>query len=194
MPFVQEICTSVDARAFTPREGRAGLNLDDPDAEPFEPQRLDLHELFSAYPNIESLSVSINRLRLGCIVGLAPSTRVSGLPPETTFPPLRSLPMSGYNIAQDEEDQPLWAEKFPWHKLRSLTLGRQLNPGFLKAATGKVDHLKQFEITGYEELSSLDAFLSSFNTLESLTVKEPVPSVIAMAHHSDWGAPLSSRN
>jgi hypothetical protein len=121
-------------------------------------------------------------------MGSAPSTWISGLNPETTFPPLRSLSLSGYNIAQDEEVQPLWTEKFPWDKLRSLTLGRQQNPGFCKAATGKVHHLKQFEITSYGNPSAckdLDAFLSSFYTLESLTAKGTVPSLVAIAHHSD---------
>ncbi|KAJ5764332.1 hypothetical protein N7533_003013 [Penicillium manginii] len=191
MPFVHEIRTWFDATVSPSPENRRSwfqiLNLDDPDAEPFEPERFALHELFSAYPNIESLSVSIDRFHGGCD-GDPPSIRISSLAPGTTFPPLRSLSLSGYDVTKDEKGQRIWSKKFPWNQLQSLTLGHQDNPGFFKAATGKVRHLKKFEATHYGKPNSrrdLDAFLSSFHTLESLTAKGTIPSLAAMAHHSN---------
>lgn len=186
MPFIQEIRTSIDATAssrFGPRDFWGRMNYDDPDAE-----RLALHDLFSAYPNIESLSVSINRLHSGCDGGSFPSTRITSLAPETTFPPLKSLSLSGYNVAKDQKGQRIWTKRFPWDKLTSLSLGPQDNPGFFKAATRKVRHLEQFKITSYGDTSSdedLDVFLSSFHTLKSLTAKGTVPSLAALSHHSD---------
>lgn len=104
---------------------------------------------------------------------------------DTPFPPLRSLSLSGYDITREVS---VWKERFPRDKLRSLSLGPQRNKNFLKHATGCVQCLTHFEITSYadnfyEPPKRLNTFLSSFDTLESLTVKGYVPSLDAVAHH-----------
>ncbi|KAF7157678.1 hypothetical protein CNMCM5623_002052 [Aspergillus felis] len=189
MPFVQKLHTSVNARARAPRD-RPGT--DRSGVRAWEPQRLALHELFSAFPNLEELSVSINWLRGGCVMGGPPSpTRILDLilSEEATFPPLKSLSLSGYPVEGDEVA--LWRDRFPWDRLHSLTLGVQLlpsTPGLLELATGKVVNLKEFQITSYNRLSTsaeLDAFLCSFDTLESLTAKGAVPSLTSVIHQSN---------
>ncbi|KAJ5157066.1 uncharacterized protein N7482_008166 [Penicillium canariense] len=194
MPFVQKLHTSVDTQARAPIDhpetDRSGFHA-------WEPQRLALHELFNAFPNLEELSVSVNWLRGGCAMGGRPSpTRILGLDlsEDATFPPLKSLSLSGYPVQDDpvEDDEvALWRDRFPWDRLHSLSLGVQLpesTPGFLELATGKVANLKEFQITSYDPLSSsaeLDAFLCSFDTLEILTAKGAVPSLTSVIHQSN---------
>jgi hypothetical protein len=153
---------------------------------------LALHELFNTFPNLEELSVSVNWLLGGCVMdGLPSPTRILGLvlSEDATFPPLKSLSLSGYPIEGDEVA--LWRDRFPWEKLQSLSVGVQLlpsTPGLLELATGKLVNLKEFRITSYNRLRSsaeLDAFLCSFNTLESLTAKGAVPSFSSVIHQSN---------
>ncbi|RMJ21092.1 hypothetical protein PHISP_08038 [Aspergillus sp. HF37] len=181
MPSVRSLSTRVDACATLPsRRGRSPSD---------DTQGLDLHELFSAFPNLEDLSVSINRLRGGCIVGRFPSdTEISTLKlsDDEVFPPIRALSLSGYWVYSEEQ---VWAEKFPWKQLRSLSLGPQDNLRFLEQATGRVQSLTEFEITSPKvrvkasEAIELDNFVSSFHTLETLTAKGMVPPLDAVAHH-----------
>ena len=190
MPFVRKLHTSVDATAYAPR------NLTDTDGtgvSGWEPQRLALHELFNACPNLEELSVSINWLRGGCVVEFSWPPRPRALElvhsEDATFPPLKSLSLSGYPVEGNEV--PFWRDRFPWERLHSLRLGVQLEPSslrLLELAAGKVINLREFQITSYESLSSsaeLDAFLCSFDTLEKLTAKGAVPSLTSVIHHSN---------
>lgn len=186
MPFVQKLHTRLDAHARAPRER--------PEAERSEvrawkPQRLALHEVFKAFPNLEELSISVNRLQGGCVMDFSPSpTRILGLilPEDATFPPLKCLSLSGYPVKGDEAA--LWRDKFPWNGLHSLSLGVQSSPGVLQLATGMVVNLKEFRITSYNHLSSsaeLDAFLCSIDSLESLTAKGAVPSLTSVFRQSN---------
>jgi hypothetical protein len=176
MPFVRSLATQVDA--VKPGPGSWDST--------YVPERLALHELFFAFPNLEDLSVSINRLRGGCVI--SPScTEIHKLKlsDNETFPPLRNLSLSGYEIESEEQ---VWRDKFLWQGLRSLSLGVQDNPGFLELATGRVQGLSEFKIESYgypdaTEVTELDNFVSSFHTLESLTAKGTVPSLDAVAHH-----------
>lgn len=178
MPFVRSLATRVDAVARVPRSRDSA----------YVPKRLALHELFFAFPNLEDLSVSINRLRGGCVINMSPlSTHIHNLKlsDSETFPPLRNLSLSGYKIESEEQ---VWRDKFPWQGLRSLSLGVQDNPGFLELATGRVQGLSEFKIKSYgssdaAEDTELDNFVSSFHTLESLTAKGTVPSLDAVSHH-----------
>ena len=82
----------------------------------------------------------------------------------------------------------VWKEKAPWHTLESLSLGPQYSEAFLTLATGLVQDLKHFKIIFYDwdenpTKAQLDAFLFSFDTLESLTVKGRIPSSSAVANH-----------
>ncbi|KAJ5899903.1 hypothetical protein N7495_004647 [Penicillium taxi] len=181
MPFVTEICTHIDATAS--RHG----------GEESRNQKLALHELFKAYPNLESLSLKINYLRGGCLIGGIPTTRISPLTlsENETFPPLRSLTISGYRFKESEAS--VWKKKFPWDQLQSLSVGPQNALLFPDIATGFVHNLKKFELKSYgrvvervgESMDALDAFLSSFCSLEILITKGFVPSVDAVAHHPD---------
>lgn len=186
MPFVQKLHISVDARARAPRvrlaaEIRSGVYA-------WEPQELALHDLFNAFPNLADLSVSINWLRRGCMMGGPPSpTRIMELvlSEDATFPPLKGLSLSGYSVEGDEAA--LWRDKFPWERLQSLSLGVQSASGLLELARGKVVNLKEFQITSYDPLSSsteLDEFLCSIDSLESLTAKGAVPSLTSVLHQS----------
>lgn len=56
------------------------------------------------------------------------------------LPPLQSLSLEGYYIQGEEST--IWKERFPWDKLRSLSLGVQKSEGFLESATGNVKNLK----------------------------------------------------
>jgi hypothetical protein len=178
MPFVRSLATRVDALERGPRSRDST----------YVPERLALHELFFAFPSLEDLSVSINRLWGGCVVDMSPpSTQIHNLKlsDNETFPPLRNLSLSGYKIESEEQ---VWRDKFPWQGLRSLSLGVQDNPGFLELATGRVHGLSEFKITSYgssdaTEDTGLNNFVSSFHTLESLTAKGTVPSLDAVAHH-----------
>ncbi|OKP14567.1 hypothetical protein PENSUB_13919 [Penicillium subrubescens] len=186
MPFVQKLHTSVDAKARAPRDLSEAEKRTR--ARPWEPQELALHDLFNAFPNLEELSVSVNWLQGGCVMGGRPSpTRISelDLPEGAKFPPLTSLSLSGYSVEGDEAA--LWRDSFPWERLRSLSLGVQSTPGLLELATGKVVNLKEFQITSYDPLSSsagLDGFLRSIDSLESLTAKGAVPSLNSVLHQS----------
>lgn len=182
LPFVPEVRISVDAEATRP----------DGDVD-FEPQRLALHEIFAAYPNLESLSVSVNRLVGGCVLDMSPRcTQILplSLHENATIPPLQRLSLSGYKIQKNELST--WKTRFPWDKLKSLSLGVQDNYNVLEVATGHVHDLRGFEITGYcfswSEPNSprgLEKFLSSFNSLESLIAKGPVPPISSVIHHSN---------
>jgi hypothetical protein len=174
MPFVRGLHTWVDATATTNTQGEIS-------------QTLALHELFSAYPNLEHLSVSVNRRYRGCVLGWWHSTRILPLTlsENETFPPLKAFSLSGYHIHGREIS--LWRERFPWDKLHSLSLGPQDNPGFLELATGRVNDLRTLKITSYGDSDSatkLDALLHSFNTLENLIAKGSVPSLAAVTHHT----------
>lgn len=180
MPSVRSLPTWVNAweRRPTGRSSRSS---------PYVPQKLALRELFSAFPNLEGLSVSVSRLQGGCVISSEPpDTKIHELPDNEAFPPLQSLSLSGYNIQSEEQ---VWLEKFPWQHLRSLSLGKQNSPGFLEVATGRVQSLTEFRITSYDfrntEDPQLDTFLSSFHTLESLTAKGTVPSLDTVAHHTN---------
>lgn len=157
----------------------------------FKPQILELRKTFSTYPNLEHLSVALHRLRSGCSPSFGAHKtwmKPLSLSSEEEFPPLRGLSLSGYQMEKDEIA--IWKDKAPWHTLESLSLGPQSSEVFLKLATGIVQNLKHFKITAYSwaenpTKSQLDAFLSSFDTLESLTVKGRTPSSSAVANHRD---------
>lgn len=187
MPFVQTLHTHVDAHARAPRERRGTERSEE--VHVWKPQRLALHEIFNAFPNLEELSVSVNRLQGGCVMDFsASSTMILGLvlPDDATFPPLKCLSLSGYPVEGNEAA--LWQDRFPWDGLQSLSLGVQSSQGFLQLATGKVAKLKEFRITSFNHLSSsaeLDAFLCSIDSLESLTAKGAVPSLNSVFHQSN---------
>lgn len=154
----------------------------------FDQKRLALGELFNAYPNLESLSVFVNRFRGGCVIGGMPTAQIVPLmlSENGTFPPLHDLALSGYHIVNEECS--LWKERLSWEKLRTLSLGPQNNKNFLTQVTGYIQGLTDFSITSYGQKTftpppELDSFLSSFHSLERLTAKGSVPSLDAVAHH-----------
>lgn len=185
MPFVPELKIDVDATATAPRESQ---QIAQPWIRDFKPQILDLQKIFASYSNLEKLSVSVNILRGGCVIDLStPSTRIIPLSDGVTFPPLKHLSLSGFSIS--DEELSLWKDRFPWDKLESLSLGVQETPRVLETALGNVQDLKEFQITSYTRYNvsrstpALEAFLSSFHSLESLTAKGLVPTLETVMQH-----------
>lgn len=182
MPFVPEIRIDV--------EGHVTYNVY---CDSFETQRLSLDEIFATFPNLENLSVSVNRLMTDSAVDTdTPSPQIPSLslPEDATIPPLRSLSLSGFMI--HSSDLSTWETRFPWGKLKSLSLGKQTNYGVFEAAIGNVHDMKEFEIFEYymswdepNPTTELEKFLSSFNSLESIIAKGTVPSISSVIHHSN---------
>lgn len=149
-----------------------------------------LRELFHAYPNLEDLRIwAIPYQRTG-ITGSDGMPILSNFlnfvsPENTSDVPGSMLSLNGYVLWHDVS---FWREQFPWHKLISLSLGPYECPRFLESVGGCVQNLTSFTITQFCKRTAmnhagLDAFLSSFSTLERLTAKGYVPSVQAVAHH-----------
>lgn len=152
----------------------------------------NLRDLFAAYPNLEDLCVSVIRYKSTCHMG-RPGFAISRSilrfvsPENTSNLSEPSLSLNGYVLGHEAS---FWREQFPWHNLRSLSLGPDDNPGFLENVGGCVQSLTSFTITRFCKETAmthagLDSFLSSFHTLERLTAKGYVPSVHAVAHHPD---------
>lgn len=175
MPYVHTLRTSLRARSRVtgPKQ-----------------QELDLKELFAAFPNLDSLSVLVNRQASGCRPGpLVSTTRLQPLTSSGswTFPPLQSLSLSGYNF-WDQTEISLWRERFPWERLQSLCLGPQDNKNFLEQFGSHLKFLKHFQNTANcnqtpSSHPELNLFISSFDGLESLMLKGYTPSLDAVTHH-----------
>lgn len=147
-----------------------------------------LRDVFAAYPNLEDLRVEVTRYRMTCDMRDNPFSRkiLEFVSPKNNLSG-SSLSLNGYVIGQEAS---FWLEQFPWHNLRSLSLGPDDNPGFLENVGHCVQNLTSFTITKFCKSTvmthtGLDSFLSSFHTLEKLTAKGYVPSVHAVAHHPD---------
>jgi hypothetical protein len=150
-----------------------------------------LHDVFATCPHLEDLCLSTSRRKHNCFMGgpyqYFQRQIFKYLSPKTTSDPSQtSLVLNGYVIGNEA---PFWRDTFPWHNLRSLSLGPDDDsPGFLETVGGYIQNLTSFTITRFctdEAMihTGLDSFLSSFHTLERLTAKGYVPSVDAVAHH-----------
>ncbi|KAF5857533.1 hypothetical protein ETB97_005672 [Aspergillus alliaceus] len=174
MPCVHTLCTRIDG--FSTSTG-------------VDQQRLALREVFSACPNLYSLSISISFFWSGCVMpSILPSTEIVPLhlTESETIPPLRELTLSGYNIRENEWVH--WRDRFPWSNLESLTLGPEESHDNLKLMAGHVHTLKSFAISAFDnhrldKCDELENFVASFNSLESLTVKGYFLPVTAVASH-----------
>ncbi|KAI0966906.1 hypothetical protein F4678DRAFT_262073 [Xylaria arbuscula] len=150
-----------------------------PDNESRGPNRdiLGIQKLLSTCPNLTSFSLDVSRDYGGCVISMPmyknlDSFQFSG---NETFPPLEKLSLDGY--LPDKNEFEYWHNNFQWPKLRSLTLGPQHTSPFLRIATGYAKSLQEFTLQIYSEggqnihCAPLEEFLSSFTSLESLTVK-----------------------
>lgn len=151
-------------------------------------QSLNLPGWFKSFPNLASLSIELPTARPGFGNYYFFTKEPLELAENVTFPPLENLSLSGYQLS--EMESLCWKEKFPWTKLKSLSLGPDPTPGFLKAITGCVQNLSSFTISVYngsvdDQLPDLVAFIMSFDTLESLTVKGYPLSMGAVGYHSN---------
>ncbi|KAJ6110596.1 hypothetical protein N7486_002831 [Penicillium sp. IBT 16267x] len=181
--------TSLITKASLARRARQDSS-ESPDALCPKQQELVLSELFAAYPNLSSLSVSVNRRVIGCRRGLIVST--TRLQPLTSFgdwdfPPLQNLSLSGYFFREHTEIS-IWRERFPWEGLQSLSLGPRKNENFLEQLGGRLQFLTRFKNTANcnETPSSnleLNLFLSSFHGLESLILEGYEPTLEVVTHH-----------
>jgi hypothetical protein len=171
MPFVQSLNKSISFKRG-PRGSGKTLCLDD---------------WFQAFPNLRNLSVKIDRMPFGCIMGHSTGWNVSeySAPPGQPVPALKNLSLSGYHIKQGESAN--WRDKISWSTLESLTLGPQFNKRIFEVISGDSIFLKTFEISTLDENqmdnSELNTFLLSFDTLESITAKGYTPSLQAIGHH-----------
>lgn len=177
MPCVRSIRTSFASRS-------ASLNR-------ALQRSVDLPKWFKTFPNLASLSIELTRDHGRPTEGepwYIARIEPLELGEKVTFPPLENLSLSGYQLS--EMESLCWKEKFPWTKLKSLSLGPDPTPGFLKAITGCVQNLSSFTISVYngsvdDQLPDLVAFIMSFDTLESLTVKGYPLSMGAVGYHSN---------
>ena len=134
MPFVPELRINIGSKDRLPETD-----------DGFLPQILALHDIFAAFPSLESLSVSINFLLVHRDPDYSDGPETIGALPlspaeDAIIPPLQSLSLSGY--ATMREDMEAWKTKVPWHTLRSLKLGPQENINVYGVATGKVHNLR----------------------------------------------------
>ena len=144
----------------------------------------NFQKLLFSCPNLESLSLTMygpfqTPETLSALV-------MSG---EEEFPPIKNLSLNGYHISQGE--WPHWRDRFCWESLSSLVIGPQ--PSFtarlLQCFNGYATSLKHLKIsvwTGEDEApdqQSLEWFLYSFDSLESLEIINYVCPVEALANH-----------
>ncbi|KAI8943930.1 hypothetical protein F4801DRAFT_323256 [Xylaria longipes] len=155
------------AAKVNPFDERNGLNQD----------ILGIQKLLFACPNLTSFSIETVGGYGGCVVTMhrfriVHSFQFSG---DENFPPLEELSLSGYRLSEAEWEH--WQKKFPWSKLRSLTLGPRYTADFLKLAAGYAKSLRNLTVQVYTDADRkidcppLKRFLGTFTSLESLTVK-----------------------
>lgn len=155
---------------------------------------VDLNKIFAACPNLRNLSVSTDRFIRGCGMGGRTSgaiIRPYEYTPGKRAPPLESLSIEGYHMNSLEASH--WRDGFKWDILKSLTLGPEDNKGIFDAFPSSLLSLTILEILAWPTKrpgedrtykdEALDAFLLSFNTLETLIVKGYSPSIGAVANH-----------
>jgi hypothetical protein len=149
---------------------------------------LALDEWFDAFPNLRNLSLKIDRMPSGCIMGHSTGLTVAEYEPSPgqPVPALESLSLSGYHI--EEGELPSWREKISWSTLKSLKLGPQTNRRIFEVIPGDYLFLKTFKISTLNknriDNSELNTFLLSFDTLENITAKGYTPSLQAIGNHS----------
>lgn len=144
----------------------------------------NFQELFFSCRNLENLSLTMygpfqNPETLSAF-------QMTG---EEDFPPIKSLSLNGYYISQGEWSH--WRDRFSWASLCSLAVGPQPNftHRLLQCFNGYATSLKHFKIsvwTGEDEApdqESLERFLYSFDSLESLEIINYVCPVEALANH-----------
>lgn len=144
----------------------------------------NFQKLLFSCPNLESLSLTMygpfqTPETLSALV-------MTG---EEEFPAIKNLSLNGYHISQGE--WPHWRDRFCWESLSSLVIGPQ--PSFtarlLQCFNGYATSLKHLKIsvwTGEDEApdqESLEWFLYSFDSLESLEIINYVCPVEALANH-----------
>ncbi|KAI0406536.1 hypothetical protein F4802DRAFT_596232 [Xylaria palmicola] len=138
---------------------------------------LSTQALFFACPNMTSLALDVVRDYGGCVISMPSfdiidSFQFAG---DEVFPPLAELSLSGYWF--DEAEWAHWRGKLQWSRLRSLALGPQQTSSFLKLAAGYATSLRDLTITVHTDedretdCPPLELFLTTFTSLESLTVK-----------------------
>lgn len=177
MPCVRTLHTSVNAvSAF------------------LRPQRkLNLRDVFIKCPSLKDLSVNVSNLQREPMRSTPRYRTVQivehlVLDPNETMPPIESLRLSGYNAGGQEWDY--WRTKFPWDKLKSLTLGPEETLNFIRLAIGYARNLRCLAVSAYsrphlERCPDLEELLVSFDTLRHLEVKGYFPSIAAVVNHRD---------
>lgn len=172
--------SSIKARVY-----RSRIDLD----ETVRPALLNIQDLFFSCPNLTSCYLAMED-------GHTPSGSMTynyfdtfELKGDEVFPPLRHLSLDGRYIGEDE--WPHWRDRFPWPTLSSLEIGPQSlylcrtldqmtgHARFLKTLKLKVLHGK-----GEIPCESLERFLSSFDTLETLELRNYSCSVGVITQHT----------
>ncbi|KAJ2990608.1 hypothetical protein NUW58_g2862 [Xylaria curta] len=124
---------------------------------------LGIQKLLFACPNLKSFSVARTGGYGGCFSG------------DETFPPLEELSLNGHSINKAEWVH--WQKKVQWSKLRSLSLGPRYTASFLELAADYAKSLRELKVRVYTDADrktscpQLEHFLTTFTSLESLTVK-----------------------
>ncbi|CAG8144994.1 unnamed protein product [Penicillium salamii] len=145
-----------------------------------EAEDLDIHKLFVACPNLRDLSVTVIGFNTSDWFPMTiPKPYTS---PRKILPPLRKLTLSGYPFQDSQISD--WRDGFPWHSLRSLTLGPYDNQGIFDVIPSDL-RLTELEINIWDPANGfgIDSFLLSFSTLETLRVDGHIPSIAAISSH-----------
>ncbi|KAK5654589.1 hypothetical protein OQA88_7218 [Cercophora sp. LCS_1] len=161
----------------------------------------DVERLLFACPNLKSLSLSVLNNYGGCMrprIHHAVVENFQFASGGDVFPPLESLSLSGYHMDADEEREewPHWRDGLDWSRLKTLSLGPHpyYSDGppmadLLKKFKGHATTLRSLTIKTWADEGDdiclpLNSFLTSFATLEELTVKRHLVPVEDLASHS----------
>ncbi|KAJ5750689.1 hypothetical protein N7533_007717 [Penicillium manginii] len=154
------------------------------DGDALPSMMLNFQKLFFSCPNLKSCSLTM----FGPFEN-SDALATFEMTGEEIFPRLESLSLNGYFIRPNE--WPHWRDRFSWSSLSSLEVGPQpdLADRLLHRLKGHTTSLKKFKITvwsGEDEAAAqenLEAFLYSFDTLETLEITNYVCPVEAIANH-----------
>ncbi|KAI0426861.1 hypothetical protein F5Y09DRAFT_317862 [Xylaria sp. FL1042] len=159
---------------------------------------LGLQKLLFACPNLKSFSLYEIGGYGGCVISMPRYERIYSfqLSGDETFPPLEELSLSGYYVREAEREH--WRNNFQWSKLRSLSLGPKYTAKFLQVAAGYAKSLQELTVEVYTDADRkypeeynpdepdcppLEEFLTTFTSLESLTVRGYHPSLAPIGNH-----------
>ncbi|KAH8697537.1 hypothetical protein BGW36DRAFT_461495 [Talaromyces proteolyticus] len=151
---------------------------------------LHLQKLFFKCPNMRSFSLCVHGNYGGCVLNFPSfdTIRTFQLAGYENFPLIEELSLDAYAMEDDEWIH--WKDRFSWSKLKSLTLGPSDPCNLLDRMAGYATSLRTLKVLGYAEegnsdCKSVERFLFSFDSLETLELNGYLCSVNAVAQHKN---------